>query len=249
MLSGPPPEHFCQWKREEHHGTKEREKWISFLLTLCMVLSLLPATAWAAGTQSCDGTHGSGWTALTEIESDLSTGKYYLSGNIGSGVTAYDNITISGDVTLCLNERVLLLEGHYITVQKDATFTLCDCQGFGQISGGGGASGGAVEVAPGGIFNMEGGTISGSNATNGGGVYVNGSTNAGSGIFNMSGGRITNCNATQGGGVFVTSKGTFNMSGGTISGNEATGTSYGGGVYVKSGTFNLEGGTIGGTST
>ena len=53
--------------------------------------------------------------------------------------------------------------------------------------------------------------------------------------------------ASGGGGVYVSNGGTFTMNGGTISGNTATGSSGGGGVYVI-GTFTKTGGTIYGYS-
>jgi len=109
----------------------------------------------------------------------------------------------------------------------------------------------------GGIFTMNGGTISGNRDC---GVSVLEGTftmNSGIisdnhkggvsvyGIFTMNGGTISG-NITEyiGGGVSVGSGGTFTMSGGTISGNIAD---YGGGVYVRNGknaTFIKTGGTI-----
>jgi hypothetical protein len=112
-----------------------------------------------------------------------------------------------------------------------------------------------------GIFNMEGGEISGNFVRNtitdysdgyGGGVYNNGT-------FNMKGGKISGNGAYgsngYGGGVY--SDGTFNMKGGEISGNGArsiytgysnvTAYGYGGGV-CNGGTFNMEGGEISGNT-
>jgi hypothetical protein len=104
-------------------------------------------------------------------------------------------------------------------------------------------TGGGVYVAPGGRFEMNGGTISG-NSTNGGtggGVFV-----ASGGRFEMKGGTIGGNSAINGGGVYVADGGRFEMEGGTIGGNSAI---NGGGVYVADGgTFEKTGGTIyGGT--
>jgi uncharacterized repeat protein (TIGR02543 family) len=63
------------------------------------------------------------------------------------------------------------------------------------------------------------------------------------GTFTMNGGTISGNNTTgtsSGGGVAVNG-GTFTMNGGTISNNRA---SYGGGVVVQTGTFTMKGGTI-----
>jgi hypothetical protein len=111
-----------------------------------------------------------------------------------------------------------------------------------------------------GIFEMNGGTISGNGNTdkNGGGVYLGGGT------FTMNGGTISDNTAQEGGGV--ANGGTFIMNGGTISGNTAkrgggvrggftmnggiitgnTATEYGGGVYEY---LTKIGGTITGNDT
>jgi hypothetical protein len=102
-------------------------------------------------------------------------------------------------------------------------------------------AGNAGAVAVDGIFNMEGGTITGNKANDeGGGVQVGGT-------FNMSGGAITNNIAGNGGGINVRGNPCyFNMSGGTISNNKALGD--GGGLYVNgydgSANFTMTGGSI-----
>jgi hypothetical protein len=88
------------------------------------------------------------------------------------------------------------------------------------------ANGGGVSLMNG-IFDMQGGEISGgdlvSNAANGGGVYMF------SGTFTMSSGSITeNKVTTDGGGVYVGASGTFDHQDGGITGNTAT--VFGGGV-------------------
>jgi hypothetical protein len=75
-----------------------------------------------------------------------------------------------------------------------------------------------VDAYSNGTFTMNGGEITGNNATSrGGGVSLNGGT------FTMNGGEITGNNATsRGGGVYVDGGlGTFRMVTGTIYGNEA----------------------------
>jgi hypothetical protein len=86
----------------------------------------------------------------------------------------------------------------------------------------------------GGVFTMNGGTISDNDARYAGGVYVNG-TGA---TFTMNGGSICDNTAEwYGGGVYVIGTGvTFRMNGGEISGNN---TVYGGG-----GVFLYDGGTL-----
>ncbi|MDR1900830.1 MAG: right-handed parallel beta-helix repeat-containing protein [Treponema sp.] len=96
-------------------------------------------------------------------------------------------------------------------------------------------TGGGVLADTGGIFTMNGGTISGNTASSGGGgVYV-----ASSGSFTMKGGTISGNTASSGGGVYFTGSGSFTMKGGTISANTS-----GGGVYVNDGSFTMNGGSV-----
>ena len=247
-----------------------KKRLFSIFCALVLCLALLPGMALPAS--AAEHADHSSWTELTadklsELNHNLSTGKYYLSGD----VTASGVITISGDVTLCLNGRVLDLNGHYINVSGSGnSLTLCDCNSSeqshkftvgadglwtldetdgekevtgGVITGGKGREsggyyyGGGVCVN-GGTLTMESGNIVGNTATYGGGVYVQ-NTN-----FIMSGGSIKGNNATNGGGVYVQS-GTFSMESGSISGNNA---GSGGGVFVQSGTFNMESGSISGNN-
>ena len=216
-------------------------KYISLLLALCMVVSILPATALAADG-NCTGEH-SGWTVLTNPSGTLAAGKYYLDGD----VTASGEIRISGDVTLCLNGHTLNLSWTTLCIDS-GSFTLCDCKGSGKITGGNDKPG---VIVYGGTFIMNGGTITG----NAGGVIVGG--NNGSASFIMNGGSITgnivNTNNattnTYGGGVYVANGSSFTMTGGSITGNTVTGiaamTASGGVLVVNNGSsFTMTGGEI-----
>ena len=140
-------------------------------------------------------------TACTE-GGNLTDGSYYL----GDDITG--NITVTGEVTLCLNGHTITGSGNgsVITVSENANFTLCDCAGTGIITGGTGIDvanknymyGGGVYVKENGSFTMTGGTIEGNTAMGvGGGVYVNGGT------FIMNGGTISGNSAHYGGGVSI----------------------------------------------
>jgi len=98
---------------------------------------------------------------------------------------------------------------------------------------------GGVHIWKGGIFTMNGGTISGNTSGDAGGVSV-------CGIFTMNDGTISNNTANSFAGVYLFG-GTFTMNGGTISGNIANNAS-GGGVGVLGGTFTMNGGTISGNT-
>ena len=217
-------------------------KYISLLLALCMVVSILPATALASGADDDHGEH-SEWTVLTSTSGTQTGGKYYLNGGnyyLKSDVTASGEIRISGDLTLCLNGHTLNLSGNSLCVDS-GSFKLCDCGSGGMITGGNNLPG---VVVYGGTFIMNGGTITGNT---GGGVGVAG------GSFTMNGGSITGntVNVTSSsffsGGVGVAG-GSFTMNGGSITGNTATGTATmtaSGGVLVYyGGSFTMTGGEI-----
>lgn len=142
--------------------------------------------------------HGeSGWQALTVSNTKLSGGNYYLA----SDIEIDDTITITGNVTLCLNGQTLKHlgdTGSVIRVKQGVTFTLCDCSGNdrGCITGGKGDSsltegntvcGGGIGLEKEAHFIMLGGTIFGNGADNGGGIYIGESA-----IFEMNGGCIIN---------------------------------------------------------
>ena len=210
------------------------------------------------GNDNCtDTNHGSEVTydkSLTAIGGALSEGNYYLTKNLTNETGGH--ITVSGNVTLCLNGRTLDLNGKHIIVPTGGSLTICDCGSGGEITGGSAEQGGAVLV-DGGSLTLHSGSITGNTASGGGDGY-SGSNRAGGGAvcvnggsFNMTGGSIEKnaANVTKkndgGGGVLINS-GSFTMSGGSITGNRVSGhnNSTGGGVHVNSGTFTMTGGAI-----
>ena len=194
----------------------------------------LPATALAAGEHD---SHSNGWTELT-ADTTLSGGSYYLSGDVEYSGT---EITVSGEVILCLNGHKLDLNKQHISVGSGASLTLCDCSTGGVLTGGSGSKGGGVYVGGGGTFTMTGGSIAGNTAESGGGVYVDEG-----GTFTMEDGSINNNQVTSGGGGGVmVNKGSFTLSGGSITGNATSDATYGyGGGVCLYGTFNLSGDSI-----
>ena len=206
------------------------------IFTLLILLLLLPVTALAADEHD---SHSNNWTEFTAGTTTLSGGSYYLSGDVA--YTGTQSITVSGEVTLCLNGHEMDLKGQHISVDSGASLTLCDCSTGGVLTGGSGAKGGGVFVDGSGTFTLTGGNIAGNTANAGGGVYVNKG-----GTFTMEGGSIYNNKATVGGGGGVmVYEGSFTLSGGSITGN-ATNTNtngFGGGVCLY-GTFYLSGDAI-----
>lgn len=200
--------------------------------------------------------YDSGWGGYM-----LGTGTYYLSTDLtlNHGIQIRDSN--GGSVVLCLNGKTIsCTTGKTIQIQsvvnKDLTFTLCDCESKGMIThteNSGNSSGVDVaysnnedntDVAK---FIMYNGCIT---QNKGSGVNLNVRTS-----FTMYGGSITGNghNNTSGwdvygGGVCVNSEVAFAMYGGTITENYGD---YGGGVSVagasgkyKAGNFTMYGGSI-----
>lgn len=233
-----------------------------------------PHTHCVCGEDNCtDAEHSDDvtFTPLSSLGSTLRQGNYYLTKNLTNGTNGH--ITVSGDVTLCLNGRTLDLNGYHIIVPTDSSLTICDCGSSGEITGqnytDGNKSGNGSVYVYGGSFTMYSGTISGNNVNSGGGVYVasgsfvmyggtiSGNTAklgggvyvAGGSSFTMHGGTISENSATTYGdaGVHVASGGSFTMYDGSITNNQATGSSGGGGVHVA-GSFTMSGGAISGNT-
>ena len=137
------------------------------------------------------------------------------------------------NVTLILDNNITL-QGHS---QNTHRMVWVEDGGIFKMNNGAtisGNNGGGVYLQNRGIFEMNGGIISGNTAADvGGGVHLN------YGTFTMYGGTISGNTANNGGGVYVHS-GTFTMRDGTISGNIAR--QRGGGVYAQD--FKMRGGII-----
>ena len=212
-------------------------------------------THYLCGGDTCNKVgHADEGTATTFQPWDGSNtnGAFYLT----KDWTLTSTITVPTDssLTLCLNGHSITLgsqtqsvvDGSHdvFSVQRRATFTLCDCKdkngNYGTIGHYDPTKNQGSGVNVDGTFNMYGGKISqnqvkfyeGNPRGYGGGVLV---TNRGT--FNMFGGEITGNTAKSGGGVYV--ENTFSMSGGTIYDNAGE---RGGGVYVTpNGVFNMSG--------
>ena len=243
-----------------------KSKLLSILLSICMVVTWMPAGVWAdtnEGGVSSDlqsneaSTHSDHPICGASCSHGKDAGHNLPEDKTWTGVSDLSKITEAGyyyltddviltdtwkpanDVVLCLNGKTITETGNYsaIEVESTATFTLTDCQN--------GEQQGKVThdnaqnygvYVNSGMFNMYNGKISGNSGINGGGVFIQNN-----GKFNMFGGEISNNSAGNGGGAYVGS-GAFTMTGGSITGNTAT--TNGGGVYVNSGMFVMTGGSI-----
>jgi len=140
------------------------------------------------------------WTGTTELPT---SGTYYLTEN----VTLSGAVTLSEDVTLCLNGHTVTqgkADNRVLTVKGNARITSC----------------------------KDGGTITGGKSTGyGGGITVDGSA------AKLELNNVTvsgNTAKTNGGGIDVRNNAKLSMIGGTVTGNESV--KDGGGLYAQKGT-------------
>ena len=213
---------------------------VAVCLALVMIAVMLPTTAFAADSHThciCGKTHknvgdhdaevSTTFTAVTDQNGlqDAATngGSVYLANDI----TINAAITVTGELTLCLNGKTLKNTASNTRVIHidGGTLNLTDCGGTGTITGG------SITDHGGGVYNqgtfaMYGGKISGNTANSGGGVYVLGDG------FIMYGGEISNNTAKyNGGGVYNARLNTI-IAGGSIKNNTAN-DSPSGGIYMN----------------
>ena len=233
-----------------------KKRILSILLALCMVLCLVPTTAFAAGeTNRKVETEQELVDALADSSVDIIT----LKNDIAIGTT----LTVLRKVTLDLNGYVLKMTGSgsvIILDNKSGTtgdLTLIDSNPTAEhkfkVNGAEPwvLDDSGTETVYGGI--ITGGTgsrIFFSNGVEGGGVII------GSGALTMNGGNIVGCIANEGGGLFL-SDGSFTMNAGSIVGCSTpnrltTGEAFHGGIYAfgpmangdTTGVITLTGGLI-----
>lgn len=233
-----------------------KKRILSILLTLCMVLCLVPTTAFAAGeTNRKVETEQELVAALADGTADVI--------RLTKDIDISSSLTILRKVTLDLNGYVLKMTGSgsvIILDNKSGTtgdLTLIDSNPTAEhkfkVNG--------VEpwvLDDSGTETVYGGIITGgtgsriffSNGVEGGGVII------GSGALTMNGGNIVGCIANEGGGLFL-SDGSFTMNAGSIVGCSTpnrltTGEAFYGGIYAfgpianrdTTGVITLTGGLI-----
>ena len=233
-----------------------KKRILSILLALCMVLCLVPTTAFAEGeTNRKVETEQELVDALADSSVDIIT----LKNDIAIGTT----LTILRKVTLDLNGYVLKMTGSGSVIILDnksgitGDLTLIDSNPTAEhkfkVNGAEPwvLDNSGTETVYGGI--ITGGTgsrIFFSNGVEGGGVII------GSGALTMNGGNIVGCIANEGGGLFL-SDGSFTMNAGSIVGCSTpnrltTGEPFYGGIYAfgpianrdTTGVITLTGGLI-----
>ena len=221
-----------------------KKRILSILLALCMVLCLVPTTAFAEGeTNRKVETEQELVDALADISVDIIT----LKNDIAIGTT----LTILRKVTLDLNGYVLKMTGSGSVIILDnksgitGDLTLIDSNPTAEhkfkVNGAEPwvLDDSGTETVYGGI--ITGGTgsrIFFSNGVEGGGVII------GSGALTMNGGNIVGCIANEGGGLFL-SDGSFTMNAGSIVGCSTpnrltTGEAFYGGIYAFGPMANID---------
>lgn len=201
------------------------------------------------------------WTELTAQDRKLTSGHYYLGNDITVSKTT-DHISITGDVTLCLNSHALtstVAQTSFIYVENGGSLTLCDCGNGGKVESLCGSSRRVIFVREGGSCTIESGMISGIGiddklngktikVESGGSLTLNGGKVTGStGIYNqgtttVSGGTVA-CDKY---GIYVGGNpGVVNMESGSVS---ATGSDGVSGIYMNYGSLVMTGGTVSGTT-
>lgn len=233
-----------------------RKRLFSILLALCMVICLVPTTAFAEGeTNRKVETEQELVDALADSSVDIIT----LKNDIAIGTT----LTVLRKVTLDLNGYVLKMTGSGSVIILDnksgitGDLTLIDSNPTAEhkfkVNGAEPwvLDDSGTETVYGGI--ITGGTgsrIFFSSGVGGGGVII------GSGALTMNGGNIVGCIANRGGGLFL-SDGSFTMNAGSIVGCSTpnrltTGEAFHGGIYAfgpmangdTTGVITLTGGLI-----
>lgn len=217
-----------------------KTKLLTALLTLCMVLSLAPISAFAVDSTV------SNETELTAALENADCAEIKLGGNIE---TTWE-LDVGRTVTLDLNGYTLSCSGtdeDIIWVRSSGSLTIKDSGTGGKIDGQNKNCG--IEVK-GGTLTLESGSIVNCTDADGDGGAVDVSntgvteTQVKYGKFIMNGGAIMDCKAgDDGGAVDIGSGCTFIMNGGTISSCRAD--DDGGAIFIKqSGSFELNGGVI-----
>lgn len=217
--------------------TEMKKKAISILLTLAMCLSLLPATALAAGSVSYLDANGNAQTcdSYTEATSseDRPNSKDATWGTEGAdtwyvvngAVTIYGVLNLKGNVHLILTDGCTLTVKFFLFGKNNCNLTI-----YGQNAGTGKliATGGGevnypygIRIDNGGSLTINGGVIeaSAANSKDAAGIKAT------YGTVTINGGSVTAGSANDGAGIYVK---TLNINGGTVT---ATGT--GSGVGIK----------------
>ena len=256
----------------------KKQKWLSLLLCVAVVIMLLPATVLAAeGDVSYSyydadsetwqtGTKAVGdYTSVTSADTSWSDGWYVVSGE----VTISSRVAVSGDVHLILEDGCTLTADAGIQVHDTNALTIYgQTEGTGKLIAnvtvaGNAAIGGNYYVTAGisgGNITIHGGTIE-ATSTNGAGIGGGyGSTGGSGGNITINGGTVTATGNQMGAGIGGSGGagsggygGNITINGGTVIATGGGGAGIGGGYGNVSGgsggNITITGGIIKATST
>ena len=225
-----------------------KKGFLSILATLCLCLTLLPATAMADSSTPVDANT---WAGLQAAINDNKDAK--LTDNIiwgGSSLT----VPTEKNVTIDLNGHSIDADSKGTAIQVCGNLIINGNQGDIITKGAAtdGSPAGGIYIAPGGRVTMNGGIISNCSAgaqtaTGVGGVYVSeGAT------FEMNAGYIAQCSGGNESNLLssphaasVLNYGTFTMNSNAALWGSSGGQYVSGIALYNSGTFNANGGSIG----
>ena len=242
----------------------KKQKWLSLLLCVAVVIMLLPATVLAAeGDVSYSyydadsetwqtGTKAVGdYTSVTSADTSWSDGWYVVSGE----VTISSRVAVSGDVHLILEDGCTLTADAGIQVHDTNALTIYgQTEGTGKLIAnvtvaGNAAIGGNYYVTAGisgGNITIHGGTIE-ATSTNGAGIGGGyGSTGGSGGNITINGGTVTATGNQMGAGIGGSGGAGSGDNGGNITINGGTVIATGGGgACIGGGYGNVSGGSGG----
>ena len=225
-----------------------KKRFLSILATLCLCLTLLPATAMAGSSTPVDVNT---WTELQTAINDNKDAK--LTSNIewgGSSLTVPEG----KNVTINLNAHSIDADSKGTAIQVCGNLIINGNQGDIITNGAAtdGSPAGGIYIAPGGRVTMNGGMIANCSAgtqtaTGVGGVYVSeGAT------FEMNAGYIAQCSGGNESNLLgsphaasVLNKGTFAINNSAAIWASSGGALFDGIVLYNLGTLNANGGSIG----
>ena len=231
-----------------HGGITMKKRFLSILATLCLCLTLLPATAMADSSTPVDVNT---WAGLQAAINDNKDAK--LTDNIiwgGSSLT----VPTGKNVTIDLNGHSIDADSKGTAIQVCGNLIINGNQGDIITKGAAtdGSPAGGIYIATGGRVTMNGGIISNCSAgtqtaTGVGGVYVSeGAT------FEMNAGYIAQCSGGNESNLLssphaasVLNYGTFTMNSNAALWGSSGGQYVSGIALYNSGTFNANGGSIG----
>lgn len=224
-------------------------KFLSVLLTVCMIVSLVPAVAIPARANRSDPVAKIGDTEYYTIKEAVKAAKDGDTVTLLAGVKLdYNKNEDPEDATLIIKDKDITLDlnDYFVHINYSCVgYRVIKVLGTGKLTLTDNAKSGTIRYI---VLGNDGSSHPGRGWT----VQTEQpSGEDGTDYLKVEGGFITggNANGIGGGAVFVEANATFTMSGGTILGNttctDSNGNAvyHGGGVYSL-GTFNMTGGTI-----